>query len=382
MEHEASVHASNAGESAHLPALDGVRGIAILLVLLTHLGAILRDTWVGRHLGFGWMGVDLFFVLSGFLITRILLATRKGPSYYRRFYIRRGLRIWPVYYVYVAVMLLLMHGLSQFPHAFPVSTVSPVWLFLLFLQNLNPASLFCFRDSLFSVTWSLCIEEHFYLAWPGCVRHLSRRALLLVLGSVFAISPVLRLAAHWWLRGASYSDWFQTVTRFTPLHLDAISAGCILGILWSGRRTAPEGESARWFPGLFLGLLLGGLAGTIVCLRLQDSPNAFSFCFSAIAVMFTGFVGLALNGRFQPVLLNAPLRYVGKISYGLYLIHPAIFLFLQSHHVLQRLGWNRHPAGVEALAAAAAVGLSFGIAALSWEFYEKRVLQLKSRLAP
>ncbi len=368
-----------AGDQRHLPALDGVRGIAILLVLLTHLGAILRDTWIGQYLDFGWIGVDLFFVLSGFLITRILLGTASGPNYYRRFYIRRGLRIWPVYYVYVGVMLLLMRVLESYPHTFPVSTVSPIWFFLLFIQNLNPASLFCFRDSLFSVTWSLCIEEHFYLVWPAWVRKLSRRALLALLWAVIALSPLLRLAASWWLRRASYSEWYQTITRFTPFHLDAISAGCILGLLWAGRQdSSTPSRIARWFPACFI----AGLAGTILCFLLQSHASVLSFCFSALALMFAGFVGLALDGRFQSILLNAPLRYVGKISYGLYLIHPSIFLFLQSHHLLEHLGWNRHPALVETIAAVAAVTLSLGIAALSWEFYEKRVLQLKSRLAP
>jgi peptidoglycan/LPS O-acetylase OafA/YrhL len=374
----AALPAARDGDSPHLPALDGVRGIAIILVLLLHVGAIVRDTWIVRYLSFGWIGVDLFFVLSGFLITGILLRTAGSRKYYRRFYIRRGLRIWPVYYVYVAATLLLIRVLARYPHGFPVEVVSPFWFFLLFIQNLNPASLFCFRDSLFSVTWSLCIEEHFYLAWPTCVRNLSRRMLMISLGTVLALSPLLRLAC-WWIRGGTFSEWYQTITRFTPLHLDSIALGCVLGVLWTREQDSSRiPKIARWFPWWFL----GGLAGTATCLYFQSRPGIFSFCFSALAIMFAGFLGLALDGRFRAVLLNAPLRYVGKISYGLYLIHPLIFVIFQSHRILQHFGLDRHPALVEAAAAIVAVAISLVLAAFSWEVYEKRALQLKSVLAP
>ncbi len=297
-----------------------------------------------------------------------------------------------MYYAYLLAMLLLMRGLERSPHTFPVTIVTPVWFFLFFLQNLNPASLFSFRDSLFSITWSLCIEEHFYLLWPVCVRRFSRRGLLQLLSMTIVLSPLLRLAAAWWLRGAPYSQWYQTITRFTPLHLDAIAAGCILGLVWTGQEDRatrliadPQKPSPSKSPtgaGRFAACFLVGLLAAILCFHLRLHYGVFSFCFTALALCFAGLVGLALEGWFGPVFLSQPLRYLGKISYGLYLIHPSIFLFLQSHHLLERVGWKLHPALVESCAALAALSLSIGLAALSWEFYERRVLALKTRLAP
>ena len=244
-------------EPRHVPALDGVRGLAILLVLLVHITEIVRDLPIARYLSFGWIGVDLFFVLSGFLITRILLDTHSNAGYFRRFYIRRGLRIWPLYYVFLVCMLLLVHvlakpafsGSSAGGEHFKFALVSPVYLYLFFAQNLNPQSLFCLKDSMLSVTWSLCIEEHFYLAWPICVRIFSRRTLFRILIAILAISPVLRLAAAYVDRNEPYSVWFESVYRFTPFHIDSITAGCLLCLAWSGIRK--NSRAIYWFAALF-----------------------------------------------------------------------------------------------------------------------------------
>ncbi len=370
-------------EPKHLPALDGVRGIAILLVIMVHLGAILRDVGIQRYIEFGWIGVDLFFVLSGFLITRILLDTRNDSSYYRRFYIRRGLRIWPLYYVYLIVSLLLVHVLgrvfahshSDFGSGGPPSITTPLWMYLFFVQNLYWPSLFCSRDAM-AVTWSLCIEEHFYLAWPVCVRTFAIRTLKYGLIALLILSPFMRLGAMFVLRGAPYSTWLQTIIRFTPLHLDAIAAGCLLCLLWE--RLC----SLTWHFRLFTGAFLFGLAATIFCIAFQQSEIIYSFCFSALTIMFAGLVGMALNGWLSVVFTNPFLRYLGKISYGLYLIHPYVFLFLQSHHLLARLGLSSHIQIGEWISATLAVSISLLIASLSWKFYESRMLALKPKLAP
>jgi peptidoglycan/LPS O-acetylase OafA/YrhL len=370
-------------EPKHLPALDGVRGIAILLVILTHLTAILRDVGVQRYIEFGWIGVDLFFVLSGFLITRILLDTRRDSRYYRRFYIRRGLRIWPLYYVYLVVSVLLVHVLgivfahsrADFGSGGPPSIRTPLWMYLLFIQNLYWPSLFCSKDTM-AVTWSLCIEEHFYLAWPVCVRKFGLRALKYGLLALLILSPFMRLSALVLLRGAPYSTWLQTIIRFTPLHLDSIAAGCLLCLLWE------KLCSLTWHFRLFTGAFLFGLAATIFCLVFQQSQIVYSFCYSALAIMFAGLVGMALNGWLSPLFTNRSLRYIGKISYGLYLIHPYVFLFLQSHHLQARLGLGHNVQAGEWIAAILAVSISLLIASLSWKFYESKMLALKPKLAP
>lgn len=370
-------------EPKHLPALDGIRGIAILMVILVHSLSILRDVGVAPYFGFGWIGVDLFFVLSGFLITRILLDTRSDSSYYRRFYIRRGLRIWPLYYVYLIVSLLLVHVLTKvhahspgdFGSGGTPSIASPLWMYLFFIQNLCWTSLFSAKDAM-AVTWSLCIEEHFYLAWPVCVRKFSLATLKYGLIALLIASPFLRIGAIYLLRDYPYSTWFQTITRFTPLHLDAISAGCSLCLFW------PKLCSLPWRFQLFTGTFLFGLASTIFCIFFQQNKVVYSFCFSSLAIMFVGLVGMALNGWLNTVFTNSFLRYVGKISYGLYLIHPYIFLFLQSHHLLAKFGFARHIQLGEWIAAIFATSISFLIAAFSWRVYESRMLALKPRLAP
>jgi peptidoglycan/LPS O-acetylase OafA/YrhL len=253
-------------EPRHLPALDGIRGIAILMVLLTHLGAILRDVRIIRYFEFGWIGVDLFFVLSGFLITRILLETRTDPQYYRRFYIRRGLRIWPLYYAYLLVMVVLVHALRRmyahspgnFGSGGPPVITGPLWMYLFFLQNLRPASLLSSKLSM-SITWSLCIEEHFYLVWPVFVRNFAIRTLKYGLLAVLVLSPLMRLGAIFLLRDDGYSVWLRTVGVLTPFHLDA-ALYRLLSLGSNSDHLLPCATAAR---GHFFVLLFS--VGTYVC---------------------------------------------------------------------------------------------------------------------
>jgi peptidoglycan/LPS O-acetylase OafA/YrhL len=227
-----------------------------------------------------------------------------------------------------------------------------------------------------AITWSLCIEEHFYLAWPICVRNFAVRSLKYGLLTLLILSPLMRLGAMLVLHGATSSTWLQTINRLTPFHLDSIATGCLLSLMWGRLCTLP------WHFRLFAGSFLLGTALSIFCLVYQENRIVFSFCYSALAFMFAGLVGMALNGWLSSLFTHPFLRYLGKISYGLYLIHPTVFLFLQSHHLMAKLGLASHIQLGEIVATILAVSISLLIASLSWKLYESRMLALKPRLAP
>src|SRR5262249_32314358 len=157
---------------------------------------------------------------------------------------------------------------------------------------------------------------------------------------------------------------------FTPLHLDAIATGCLLCLLWE------KLCSLTWHFRLFTGAFLFGLAATVFCLLFGENKIIYSFCFSALAIMFFVLVGMVLSGWLSFLFTNPFLRYIGKISYGLYLIHPYVFLFLQSHHLQARLGFGHHAQAGEWVSAVLAVSISLLIASLSWKLYESRMLAL------
>lgn len=214
-----------------LAPLDGLRGIAILLVLLFHffsLDPAKASTVVvvaDRYLRLGWAGVNLFFVLSGFLITGILLDSKAGPHYFRNFYARRVLRIFPLYYGYLFAALTLGRVFSYYGSAtLRLEALHQVWLWT-YTSNLFEALR---RQDLqfFRHFWSLAVEEQFYLFWPLVVFLLPRRAL-----AWFSVGGVLTgVSARIFLKLAS-GDGFAGLQLFmTPCHVDALSLGALAAI--------------------------------------------------------------------------------------------------------------------------------------------------------
>src|SRR4051794_3114804 len=162
-----------------IPELDGIRGIAILMVLVCHASSwMASDRW-RMFLQNGRVGVDLFFVLSGFLITGILLDTRHDKNRTRNFYVRRGLRIWPLYFVFLAVALIAFRKM--------LPAQPNIWVYVLFIQNflyLREAGPFL------EPTWSLAVEEQFYMVWPWLAFRLSRATIFKVCCAVLVVSPL------------------------------------------------------------------------------------------------------------------------------------------------------------------------------------------------
>ena len=356
-----------------------MRGLALALVLVLHLvsGSLgpLR-----RVFGAGWVGVDLFFVLSGFLITRILRSSLESRSFFRNFYARRALRIWPLYLLILAFAFggtrLLPTGMQIGPALLP--------FYLTFTQNL--LSSIGFGPWALAVTWSLAIEEQFYLVYPLSVRFLSQGGLVRLLLVLLVAPPLARLVAL----GHGISP--NTVYISTWYRLDTLAAGALAALLVeSPLRARAEQLSVP----VSIGTLAVAAVSCCVCfggdvLILEHSPIAglravvYAFTFSIIAVGFASLIVLAVSDRapvLRWVLRNRSLRTLGKVSFGVYLIHGITIAIAQTI-------WRAwlHDAGLsgKALSACvviAALGSALILAGISWRFIEAPALRLR-RLFP
>ena len=225
---------------SRLPVLDGLRALAALMVMFFHFtGHHGEPGWLRQAAVLGQTGVDLFFVLSGFLITRILLATREAPHFFRTFYTRRALRIFPLYYGYLVFHYLVLPMCFHYP----VPAWEKQWWFWFYLQNI-PAIFPGHNISGPGHFWSLAIEEHFYLFWPLAVWALSRRGFTWFALGTIVLAPVLR--AIFLVQG-----W--QVFYFTFTRMDALAYGGVLALIY----TSVQLECWKpWLRGAAIGLPL------------------------------------------------------------------------------------------------------------------------------
>ena len=254
-------------QEGFIPALDGLRGIAILLVMLHHFTHFEQTTGfdgpVGSLLAFCWTGVDLFFVLSGFLITGILLDTRGGERYFTNFYARRILRIFPLYYL---VLFLAFVVLPKFPAVYPVLTGVPPaeqvdvpqWPYWLYLTNVSVAERGWVHGWL-DVAWSLAIEEQFYVVWPLLVWLCPPRLVALLCAVILVAEPIARIYA----REMDYQViWIYVLTWY---RLDGLAIGALLAVAHR-RGLLPLFD--RWVPIV----VIACVAGLIACAILGGHP--------------------------------------------------------------------------------------------------------------
>jgi peptidoglycan/LPS O-acetylase OafA/YrhL len=354
--------------SSRIAPLDGLRGLAVLAVILYHAsvfeppsagaGAVLRAA-----ARFGWAGVDIFFVLSGFLITRILWASRGAENYYRVFYTRRVLRIFPLYYVSLLVLVLV----------FRVGAGESAWYWL-YASNVK-MTLDGWPAAPLSHFWSLAVEEQYYLVWPFVVSLLSRRALIGLCGGLLLVVPAARVAGF--VLGAPDVGLYV----LTPFRLDALAAGSLLALV-----VPSLPEPRRYVPHAVATLALAGLATGLVVYRAGDAfwgtPPMLTLGFTFLAVGFASVVFLAAalpEGSLLPRLLSwRPLRAAGNVSYAMYVFHWPLV------SVLGNAGFR--PAAIAPGAAGWAVYLSCVVAAvtvlavLSWKVLEGPCLALKDRV--
>jgi len=321
----ARTHDNPGGALARLPALDGLRGIAILLVIGIHFGVAAGFArWPGR-LGLmlprlfylGWTGVDLFFVLSGFLITSILLATRSDPDYFRNFYARRALRIFPLHYVTLVLALLVLPLVlpAQASQFLGQARAGQWWLWT---YTLNIANVFGWlvNAGVLAQFWTLAIEEQYYLVWPAVVKKAGDRALLAIGVSMIVGAFVLRLL---WMSYHWPSGW-QGAYRFTLTRVDALAVGGLIALLV--RRPAWRARLERAAPAGFAGGLVAVAAMFLWLPRFYPNDwRVVTFGHSLLALTFGWMVVLAVRAPSSPLLGNGLLRLLGRYSYGIYVWH-------------------------------------------------------------
>ncbi len=345
----------------HIPALDGVRGLAILGVLLSHfippLADAFRTPWARAIVGYAGMGawgVDLFFILSGFLITGILIDTRESPDYWRSFFGRRMLRIFPLYYVFLAG-LYLTHP--------PAGEAWKLWLHLSNWRTDLGISSNIYTWHL----WSLAIEEQFYFVWPILlgfvpVRRIGPMSLVVGLGT---------LVAQW--VAVRYGAGIETIHRMTPFSLDGLAIGSYLA--WMVRhRPARTSFLVR----LAVPTLLA--SATVIYKLPEISPAVLVVGRAAAsvgsgAIVLLGVAGPATAGR---LLAWSPLRVLGKYCYGLYLLHPIIVVegITRTHWFAVRLpSWMLPFAWFASLIGGLTASLV--LARLSWRLIESPCLSSK-----
>lgn len=376
--------------------LDGLRTFAIFGVFLTHLRPINRPAF--DLLNAGWAGVDLFFGISGFLITSILIGMRGQVAPYKTFYWRRFLRIFPPYYLAVALLLLLVflhkeqvlthQGIASFLF---LSSVKPHAISLVFqrlfshngfdfaIQPIVNGDYFNQFNAGFGVFWSLSVEEIFYLLWAPVILMGSRRTVLFWSITPLLICPILRALAH---ASTNFSEGFGFLFRF-----DAIAGGGCIALLFLAIKNGEIDRrlAGHWLigAGVISLLALGILGWRCGLFRGMELRSAFSFSvfgYSLLGLLCASAVGICVNWAGQTstpfrLLRSAPLVYLGTISYVMYLIHIPVNVAV--HLAFLRLGgWV---AGADTLHAAIAILCTITLAGLSWKFFETPILKLKDR---
>jgi len=340
---------------SYLPELDGLRGLAILAVVLYHCDyKQLERTGLHGYVAWGWAGVDLFFVLSGFLITSNLLGTREKPRYFHNFHARRALRIWPVYLLVLVVVYLNAPWFIG-PSSMDAIRTAPWWAYLFCVQNLFHLSL----PPALAPTWALALEEQYYFFWAPGVRFLRRPWMLAsVLVGALICSPLVRHLNPVWLWG---------LPTHTLIKLDGIALGSLLAL---GVHTLALSRRIWLWIGLGAFALGIGAAATVA--------GGTSLLDTALAIGFAGAVlaAIATTGAHNPVsalLRRGPLAFYGRISYGLYMIHIMVFIYF---------GWfdqRMSHSGTAGILAVVALRLfaSTAVAAALWYGFEARSLKLK-----
>jgi len=358
----------------HIPALDAIRGLAIIVVMLYRFGGggdgPARTIEHSRLIGLGTHGVDLFFVLSGFLITGILFDAKGKAHYFRNFYMRRALRIFPLYYAALIVMLWLLPLVSTtFAAEVQPAVDAQGWLWL---YGANVLQSICGSWCLGPLNhfWSLAIEEHFYLAWPAVIYFASRRTAMRICGGLFVFSVLIR--AVWLLSGGN--DVAAEV--LTPLRMDGLVLGGWLAL--AARSPCGLAWLVRWSKPSLFAFGLAALAADILGRRLFGLPWA---CWAiACGALLVQVIAASRASWLAAMGGSRALQFCGKYSYAMYVFQLPLIVLLAPIVTAP---------GFAAALGSALVGqlvycfILFAVTTIaawgSWHLFERHCLTLKHR---
>lgn len=355
-----------------IPALDGVRGLAALMVLFCHFWFwdVWKDRWWYELAHSGWLGVDLFFVLSGFLITGILIDAKGEGNYFGRFYRRRVLRIFPLYYFSILLSLFAILVIDRQPERIFAGYDSLGW-YITFLPNVAAALKggWPWQTNWVGLAhlWSLAVEEQFYLVWPLVVLLLPKRGLALLCAILIVAGYYFRV----WTDDIFQKQWSEASYVLPYCRMDGLAAGSLLAAALRLGWLTFRG----WQHELVRDMTF--LSGTAMLYILVAGNSHWRG--TLVALMFMGFVYLALSpaSHVHRWCQAAWLRHIGKYSYGLYVFHQMFIVLYWKlfRDPLEALGWSL-PA-VQAVYHVLAFAATYGLARLSWRFIEKPFLEMK-----
>ncbi len=399
----ASETPSPARSRTRIAPLDGIRGLAALLVFIYHCTILeprnAAET-VFTHLTFlNGLSPLLFFVLSGFLITGILVKTRDEPHYFRNFYIRRGLRTLPLYYAVVVLSLIVLPAL--FPNNPKVHAFGRVgddtWMYWFFLQNFGMAMAGDFRHGILDVTWSLAIEEQFYFVWPLLVYVCRKRWLAAVCVGLIVLGFVYRCVLVFLLESHPITAYVLTFAR-----LGSLATGSLLAIVWQQPglidrlKTPAAWVAALTVPCIWMATGLERLMGIDFLASVGFRGGPYTRTFGDLLVLF-GLASLIVlcvsakpESRFYRVMTSRFLRTMAMYSYGIFLFHTPVRAFIRDlvfgpgygaskpWIVWPSIAGSQIPAQLMFYVVSMSVVLP--LAALSYHLFEKQVMKLKGPL--
>ena len=312
----------------YVRSLDGVRAVAVLLVFCYH--AALVFPFFKAHLQGGFLGVDVFFVLSGFLITSVLLEEFDcaGDISFKNFYARRFLRLMPAYWLFLAAMFLFAGALFPAEIAAQTYAHGNFVYAIFYLTNWERAFYGSDAAGLLGHAWSLAIEEQFYLVWAGflflMLRRLKRNSVVFVTASLIAATALFR-AARW--HGVESVDYLYNAF---DARADALLVGCFVSQLVSWKKIPASFLTSRAFVAASLISLLVAVA---IIFNLSDSYNTaflyqggftvFALCVGVVIARLAADAKNPAKNAARKLLETKPIVWVGKTSYGIYLWHPA-----------------------------------------------------------